>query len=367
MLRLVIGFIALVVLISSNFSFAQTPPVEGKSALAEAARLFQMGSAQPGKYADAAKYFAAAFRSVEMTTEQQAAWAYCRVRMANEQLAKANGDPRLASDIISEVEEALKLAPQNEKLLATGSAIIQQAKLAGGTAKPKATPVSTDTSSFAINGDDALRQKCEEVRRAVFERWAGNVPAAWGPKCEVVLHATGEAFTQATQKPASTRGHATVELSENKVVRRRLDLNMTGDRETLLADVLPRELTHMILADLFPTKPPPPWAALGMATYATSLIEQDRYRRTMIRQKTTLIPLGQLLALLNTPADKLTEYHVESAAIVYYLVKWRGEKEFMLYLSLAGRYGQEAALKQTYGVENIPQLETAWHQAMLAP
>ena len=130
--------------------------------------------------------------------------------------------------------------------------------------------------------------------------------------------------------------------------------------------MLPRELSHVVLADLFPTDPPPLWAALGMAVLATSDAEQARYRKTLARcaDAGTLMPPGALMQLKAAPAERTTEFHVESASLVYFFAKWRGEAEFVSFLSLARRYGPESAARQVYGVENLAQLDGVWKKAV---
>ncbi|MGL6074595.1 MAG: hypothetical protein ACRC8S_10585 [Fimbriiglobus sp.] len=354
------GWLGLLAWIVTGTVFAQTPsgsPPTATEALSEAVKLFQQGSNQPKKYGDAAKYFSAAFHKVEMTQEQLAAWAYCRVRLANEDLARAPQDVRVASRVLVEVEEALALAPSYDKLQKVGADVIRQAKLAG--AQAPATP----GQNFEFRGvpSERLRRSIEGVRDAIFTRWTGKPGAAWSPRCEVVLHETAESFTQATKQAPSTRGHATTELTEGRVTKRRLDLCLAGDPATLEADILPRELTHVILADLFPTKPPPTWAAIGMAHLATSADEQTRYRNLLAPYKASLIPLETFFT--NPTAADAALYHLQSAAFVNYLVRSRGERELVQALNLVGRYGAEGGLRNAYGLQSLNQLETQWKRA----
>ncbi len=384
MARFARPFAALVLLALSSPAFAQPgpvpqpppPPVEPATALQEAARLFKLGSAQPAKFADAAKCFAAAFHTVEMSPDQLAAWAYCRVRLAHDRLAKSPADAAVASEVIAEVEEALRLAPDQGKLHALGATIVADAVRRGGRAPALApappTGSAVETANFrvvhagAVEVATALGRAAEEHRAAIHRRWTSKPPADWPVKCVVTLHATADGFARATRQPAAQRGFAATDLADGRVTARRLDLSLDGEVTTLTADVLPRELSHVVLADLFPTDPPPLWAALGMAVLATSDAEQARYRKTLARcaDAGTLLPPGTLMQLKAAPAERTTEFHVESASLVYFFAKWRGEAEFVSFLSLARRYGPESAARQVYGVESLAHLDAVWKKAV---
>ena len=359
------------------------PPAEPPTALQEASRLFKLGTAQPVKFADAARCFAAAFRQVEMTPEQLAAWAYCRVRLAHDRLHQSApgsaGDAAVASEVAAEVEEALRLAPNQEKLQALGAALLADAARRGGRAPaaasapaPTSEGATVETANFRITHPGrpevaaALGRAAEASRVAIHRRWTGKAPADWPAKCGVTLHATGDGFARATQLPAGQRGRAATDLAEGRVTARRLDLSLEGDLATLTADVLPRELSHAVVAELFPTDPPPLWAELGMAVLATSDAEQLRYRKALARcaDAGTLLSAGTVMQLQAAPADRTTEFHVESASLVYFFAKWRSEAEFLSFLSLTRRYGPEAAARQVYGMEGLAQLEGVWKKAI---
>ena len=179
-------------------------------------------------------------------------------------------------------------------------------------------------------------------------------------------HPSANAFGQATQQPVSSTGLATVQLNEAHVTSRRIDLR--ADDSTATTDALPRELTYVVLADLFPYKAPPRWAEVGMAVLSTSAIEQNRYSRTFARcvDTNSLIAVSTLTQSKVPPADRVTEFYVESASLVSFFVKWKGEREFTTFLREAERYGFSGALTKHYGIKDVQQLETTWKKAALA-
>lgn len=359
---------------------AQPPTDDGPAALRYAAELFGKAKGEPGNFRLAALLFKAAFTErVELNEDQLAAWALCRVRLAHDRFVRT-GDPTVAT----EVAEALKLAPRHAGLQKVGAELIAQTQ-ANTDRRPSGNATNTNASaatdrtvpttptarhddrSFAVTGPgaDAVVAAAEKYRIALFERWSGPTAGPWAVRCEVVIHADATAFAAATGQPPAATGRASVTLDSGRVTARRIDLR--ADDPTLLDDALPRELTHVVLADLFPYRAPPAWAEAGMAVLATTARERDRYRRTLPKSyhARELIPLAALFDLTAPPADRATGFYVGSASVVDFLVRWKGEKAFKGFLSDSQRYGSAAALKKTYGLADVTALEKAWVQAEL--
>lgn len=349
--------------------------------LQKAALLFQEAKAEltarpkdePRKFGLAARLFAAAFANrTEMTQDQLAAWAYCRVRLAADSL-NHNGDP---TAVAAEVEDALKLAPSNAGLQKVGADLIAAARQRGAKAVPASAPLAdgwdvVETPSFRVKYTgrravaEAVAKAAEAKREAIFAKWSGPPGGAWGPKCEVTLHPTADAFGRATNQPAAGTGRAVVQLTDGRPVERRIDLR--ADDPTLADDALPRELTTVVLADLFWEKAPPRWAEVGMAVLAESPAEVERYRRTLAKcaDRGELPSVAAILEAAAPPADRATGYAVGSVSLVEFLVRWKGEKAFTTFVRDAQRYGLASALKRQYGVSDARELEAAWKRGGL--
>ena len=155
---------------------------------------------------------------------------------------------------------------------------------------------------------------------------------------------------------------ATVTLANGQVTARRIDLR--ADDDGMLTNTLPRELTHVVLADMF-SSAPPKWAIEGMAILAGSQEEISRYTRTLSRcaRDGELRPLSALFDLKDYPADKATGFYCQSVSVVEYLVKLNGERNFKIFLSDAQRYGTAQALKRQYNIDGPQALEVAWKRA----
>jgi hypothetical protein len=382
-------------------SVPEAPPAEAGPAelVRQASALFAQGRTVPASYAEAAGLFARAYAArAEMTADQLAAWAYCRVRAAAERWNASRGDPALAAETAAEIEDALRLAPAHPDLQRAGRDVL--ARVTGKPVPPapapspapakadnpfvgpaKAAPPAagdawfvTEAESVRVRFPEAARElaaavlaKAGEQRAAVFARWSGPPAGAWSPKCEIVIHPTAAAFAAATGQPPQATGHALVTLDGGRPTERRIDLR--ADDPSAADDALPRELTHVILADLFPTKAPPAWAAFGMAVLATSPAEIDRHLATAAHRAGELPTTASLLAGGPPAAGGVTGWAAGSVAVVDYLVRLGGEKSFTVFLRAAERYGPDEAVKRSYGrygITTVRQLDAGWRRAATA-
>jgi hypothetical protein len=353
---------------------APEPPADDP--LREAHALFKQG-----RYADAAPKFAAAVaKGAPVTQDEVAAWAYCRIKLASERAAAPDLDPATAAALEKDVREAIGLAPSNAELRRVGQAVVAALgpKAGAGPASPGLTPGEfrdwdvIDTPSFRVRFKgtrevaEAIAQAAEAQRKAIFERWSGPPAGAWGPRCEVVLHPSADAYARTAGKPAQATGHAVVRLTGGAVSERRVELR--ADDPGAVANALPRELTHVVLADLFPHTPPPKWAEEGMAVLASSPDEVGRYARTLPRcaRDGELLPVAALLELKDFPAaERITGFYCASVTLVEYLVRQGGERNFTLFLRDCQRYGAAQALKRNYKIDGPAALEAGWKRAAL--
>lgn len=342
--------------------------------LPEARALFKAG-----KYAEAATRFAAG----SAAADDAVLWAYCRVKLAADTVNRPGCDPAAAAAAVDDVVEALKLVPANAKLQQVGQQVLAVARLkaqADGRrepATPSASPVPADwqvieTASFRVRyqGDraaaEAVATAAEAKRGEIFTRWSGPPAGAWGPKCEVVLHPSAACYAKMTGKPAAGTGHATVKLANGAASERRIDLR--ADDPSLAEVGLPRELTHVVIADLFPYTPPPKWAEVGMAVLSGPADEVGRYTRKLPECATAgeAFAVPALLGLADfPPAGKITGFYCGSVSLVDYLVKLKGEKTFVVFLRECQRYGVARGLQQEYGLNGPAELDAAWRRAAL--
>ena len=348
---------------------AADPPVPSSPAaeapansVADAVAAFKAGN-----FAEADRLFTAA-GARKLSPEQKTAWGYCRIKLAADRVNAPGCDANSAATAAQSVADALELITDNAKLLASGRAVLKAAQDKAGGAKaapPTVAGDASETASFRVTcADRALAEQvakaAEAGRKQIYERWSGPPGGAWATKCEIAIHATAADYAKATGKSAALTGHATVTLAGGQVTARRIDLR--ADDEAVLGNALPRELTHVVLADLFADKPPPKWALEGMAILAGSPEEVSRYTRTLTRcaRDGELRPLATLFDLKDAPADKVTGFYCQSVSVTEYLIKLNGERNFKIFLSDAQRYGAAQALKRQYNIDGPQALEAAW-------
>ena len=329
-------------------------------------------STEPGQFLNARDLFNLAFRNkVEMSADQTAAWAYCRLKVAADKLNKSS-DAGSAAEAAGEVEAALRQVPTHTALQDAGRDVLVLAKKRAGNRVIPTVDVEPEVGvSFRVNGtlDPAFGEKlmkaAETHRAAIFARWSGPPGGKWSPACELVIHADAAAFDAATKLSAGATGRADVKLRDGVAVSRRIDLR--ADDASLFEDALPRELTTVILADLFPSQAPPKWVELGMAALATSEAELGRYLRTVPRcdRDGELPALDGLMKATDIPVKGVTGFHVASVSLANFLVRWQGEKTFTAFVRDAQRYGAESAVKRQYGAKDFRELETLWRGNVL--
>lgn len=232
------------------------------------------------------------------------------------------------------------------------------------------TPVGNwqvwETTNFRVlHGNPALAQQAaaiaEACRAEQLRRW-GNVESAapWAPRCDIYLYPNAVIFNQMTGQPADSPGFSTMGLNAGQVVARRV--NLRADHENLLAAVLPHEVTHVVLADLFPDLQIPRWADEGIAV----LSEPESEQSLRAADLTKPLESGQLFALdelmrMDYPDGKFWSlYYAQSVSLTRFLVAQGTPAQFLEFVRGSQRNGIDPELKRLYGIDSVEQLQTRW-------
>ena len=73
------------------------------------------------------------------------------------------------------------------------------------------------------------------------------------------------------------------------------------------------------------------------------------------------MPLFELLTLEQfNSANQMPAFYGQSASLVRFLIKFRTPADFSAFLKHAASYGYDAALRSTYGINGIADLERRW-------
>ncbi len=223
-----------------------------------------------------------------------------------------------------------------------------------------------ETPNFVIFHADAdLAEKvanaAESARETQIRRWTGSPPPrAWTPRCEIYLYPTATIFAQVTGQPVDSEGFSTMETDGVKTTLRRIKLR--ADHLTLVSAVLPHEVTHVILADLFPTQQVPRWADEGIAVLSEPSHEQDR----RIGDLHPAIDGGKIFSIEHLMVRDYPEgphwplYYAQSVSLTRFLVEEGTTGQFIEFLQASQRTDPQTELRRVYRIDGFADLQARW-------
>jgi hypothetical protein len=197
----------------------------------------------------------------------------------------------------------------------------------------------------------------------MIQKWFGDDPGPWKPRCDIFLYATAQDYSQATGAPTNSPGHSTMRSEGEHVVSRRIDLHC--DDANMPVGVLPHETTHVVLAGRFGDRAVPRWADEGMAVLSEPRERIERHLRNLPQHRADrhLFGTGQLMNLDAYPDPHyIGPFYAQSVSLVDFLTNRAGPRVFAKFLreGLAGGY--EPALQKYYGFQGFADLEQQWLQ-----
>jgi hypothetical protein len=223
-----------------------------------------------------------------------------------------------------------------------------------------------ETANFTIyHADPALAEQvaraAEATRDAIVRRWTGSPPSkTWSPRCEVYIYPTAAIFAQVTGQPATSPGFSTMESNGVAISGRRIKLR--ADHPEIIACVLPHEVTHVILADLFPTQQIPRWADEGIAVLSEPAAEQEK----RLADLDAVLDGGKIFAVDHLMVRDYPEgphwglYYAQSVSLTRYLVDQGKPGQFIEFLQGSQRRGVEPELKRVYKIDGYADLQKRW-------
>ena len=132
----------------------------------------------------------------------------------------------------------------------------------------------------------------------------------------------------------------------NRVVARRI--NLRADHPQLLTAILPHEVTHVVLADLFTVQQIPRWADEGIAVLAEPHAEQQ-LRAAELQEPLEagrVFDLGKLMAMDYPDAKDWSLYYAQSVSLTRFLVEQGPPEQFVQFVRNSQRDGIEGALRE---------------------
>ena len=336
------------------------------------------------RYAEAAKFYAALDRTGQLPPDRRDHWAYCRAVAV---VSKINAHPTSAREwgaIDAEIQTIRALSPSHwfseylrnlaaernrtphGRTARAGKMVVRGSSPEDPTPPvPTPAPAPTDNAvqpaeastqvawskqpvgspNFIVRHVDAQRALAEQVARAAesaraaqAKRWGpGVVPDSWDPRCEIVLFPNVKDFTRETLQPPDSPGFSTMGMNEGRIVLRRVHLR--ADHPNLVKAILPHEVTHVILADIFPQQQVPRWADEGIAVLS------EPYSEQAVRAADLDEPLkaGRVfrvhdLMVMDYPApEHWALYYAQSVSLTRFLVESDSPERFIRLVRSAQR------------------------------
>ncbi|AMV38313.1 peptidase MA family metallohydrolase [Planctomyces sp. SH-PL62] len=232
-----------------------------------------------------------------------------------------------------------------------------------------ASPVSWqvhETESFRIfHVDPALAAKAaaaaEAVRVSQGTRWGSpTARGAWSPRCDIYLYPTASDFARMTGQPETSPGFSTMGIGGGQVVARRV--NLRADHPQLISAILPHEVTHVVLADVFADQQIPRWADEGMAVLAEPAAEQVGRAVELHAPlaENRVFQLEKLMAIDYPESQDWNLYYAQSVSLTQFLMAEGTPAQFVAFLKNAQQDGTDAALRGTYRIAGLDDLERRW-------
>ncbi len=396
---------------SSNEPGTEERPAPMRS-LGDGDRLF---SAK--QYDEAGQCYAALARENRLPANRTNYWAYCRmVAVATRMNARPESDSEW-SEIEAEIQSIQRLAPKlwfgeylrnrlvearsrsrtqpkSDNLVVRGSAPDEdqgearrfprlfgksRANASGsnepGPAEPSPSPAAApwngewqvhETPNFLIFHADArlaeaAAEAAESVRAAQAKRWGISASqGAWPVRCEIYLYPNGKAFAKATGQPESSPGFSTIESDRKQITSRKVHLR--ADQAGLVTAILPHEVTHVVVADLFAVQQIPRWADEGIAVLAEPETEQN-LRMNELREALSSGQVFELRQLMTTDTPEAKDwslYYAQSVSFTRFLVKQGTPAQLIQFVRESGSKGAEAALRDVYRIGGFAELQKQW-------
>lgn len=212
-----------------------------------------------------------------------------------------------------------------------------------------------ETANFRIECYDAalaraVAEQAEACRTELWKYWLGTEPPDdWAYKCEVLVRVTN----------TEGGGNTSMAFEAGEVFG--FEGTWSGKPERILDSVVPHEVTHTVLASHF-RRPLPRAIDEGMCTAVEDDAARDLWRREVIDVLTRgrSIPLAQLLAMTEYPADFAALYAQGSSLVEFLLAL--GEPADLVRCAALAKTPQlwPAALRRVYGFEDLTHVQESW-------
>jgi hypothetical protein len=195
-----------------------------------------------------------------------------------------------------------------------------------------------------------IAERAEKCRVDLAKQWLGAELPDWPTPCRMEVSLT----------PGRIGGVSTFDFNAPAASWSPVRMCLSGDLEGILANCLPHEVTHTILADHF-RRPVPRWADEGSSILEEGAEVRGRFDRMAhdLAVKWELYRLDYLFGLRDYPPRKDVLYS-QGYSVAHFLVERKDRATFVAFLKVGVDGDWETACKKCYGFESLNEMQTAW-------
>lgn len=224
------------------------------------------------------------------------------------------------------------------------------------------TPAMAQNFLIADRGKPELEKRliarAEECRRDIALAWFGEELPKWSDKCAITW--------AVTKGPA--RGETRFYPGEQPIEPK---MQVYGTEQQLMLDVIPHEVTHLIMHDWLGFTVPK-WADEGMATVSESdeliTIHEDNLK--VYFQEGRVTHLSQVLqptlppgaSAANWYPGDVLPFYAQGSSLARYLINLEGAKRFLEFLKGHNESGDWVSGVKGYGFADVDDLNTRWRR-----
>ena len=229
-----------------------------------------------------------------------------------------------------------------------------------------------ETANFRIYHTDAVLaaragQAAEAVRSQQARRWGSSATrSTWSPRCDIYLYPTPRDFALMTGQPETSPGFSTMGINGNRITARRVNLRV--DHPQLIDAILPHEVTHVVLADLFTQQQIPRWADEGMAVLSEPLSEQLGRAADLAGPLADgrVFKLNELMAIDYPSADAWGLYYAQSVSLTQFLVEQGTPEQFISFVRARSARESSNRFARSTTSPDSPSWRTAGRPSLVA-
>jgi hypothetical protein len=211
------------------------------------------------------------------------------------------------------------------------------------------------TENFIVNApsDEIGKQiglAAEKYRREKAVLWLGHAMPRWSERCPITVKVT----------MGGPGGATSFVFDQGRVLR--MNMEIEGPLDRLLASVLPHEVTHTVFAYYF-RRPVPRWADEGGSVLSEDDRERVRHDQLvrLILNQGRAIPLHRLFGLKDYPGEVMCLY-AQGYSVTRFLVRKKGRRKFLAFVFHGMKKDWDRAARKFYGYKNVEKLECAWRK-----